>query len=111
MLETITHRIKRWVQPELDRTHALLKQANTQLDHALRENMSLKNRNEELNVQVHRLEADNRDLHHQLDLLRAANKLQAEAIDRMERHQRELQDKYDNMVARVMQLEAKLGIL
>lgn len=103
-------RLKRWAQPELDRTMALLKKANDQLDRTLRENTALKNRNEELHVQVNKLQADNRDLHHELDLLKKANELQGDTIARMERYQKKLQDKYEHMFARVVQLEARLGI-
>jgi hypothetical protein len=57
---------------------------------------------------VTRLEADNLSLHHQLDLLKKANELQGQTIDRMERHQKQLMDKYEHMFARVVQLEARL---
>ena len=108
MRQMILVRLKRWAQPELDRTLVLLKKANEQLERTLHENTILVNRNEELQVKVHRLESDSRDLHHQLDLLRKANELQGTIIDKLERHQRELTDKYEYMLGRVLQLEAKL---
>lgn len=103
-------RLKRWVQPELDRTVALLRKANEQLDRTLAENTQLKNRNDALRVKVNKLEADNRDLHQQLSLLKQAKELQGETIARMERHQKELQEKYEHMFARVVQLETRLNL-
>lgn len=108
MIRIVILRLQRMVQPELDRTLRLLIKANTQLDHALRENTALKERNSSLSVQVNRLEADNKDLHHQIELLRQANELQGVVIARMERHQKELMDKADNLFARVVQLEARI---
>jgi predicted RNase H-like nuclease (RuvC/YqgF family) len=80
----------------------------TQLRHLVKH---LTTHNDELHVQVSSLQTDNRELHQQMALLKQANDLQAEVMARMERQQKELQDKYDNMVARVMNLEAKLGLL
>ena len=100
-------RLKRWVQPELDRTLSLLRQANDQLGRTLKENTQLRMMNDELRSHVTRLEADNLTLHHQLDLLKKANELQGQTIDRMERHQRELIEKCDQLLVRVIQLEAR----
>lgn len=108
-MQWIVIRVKRWVQPELDRTRGLLKKANDQLDHALRDNTELRNRNEALKVQVNRLESDNRDLKEKLGLLQKANELQAETIAKMERRQKELMDKVDHLVGRVITLEARDG--
>ncbi len=109
-MKFIVIRLKRWVQPELDRTVSLLRKANEQLDRTLRENTDLRNRNEALNVKVNGLVADNRDLHQQIALLKNTNELQGETIARMERYQKELQEKYEHMFARVVQLEARLNI-
>lgn len=108
-MQWIVIRVKRWVQPELDRTRGLLKKANDQLDHALRDNTELRNRNEALKVQVNRLESDNRDLKQQLALLQKANELQAETIARMERRQKDLMDRVEHLVARVVRLETEAG--
>lgn len=108
--------MKRWAEPELARTTRLLRTANTQLDSALKENMVLKNRNEELRVHINRLEADNRDLHAQLGRLQAANQLQGEVIARMEQNQKELlarlgqaEVEIRNLKDRVIQLDAEKG--
>lgn len=98
-------------QMALRRMTAALNEARQTIDQLSAKNTELQNRNSALQVDLHRLEADNRDLHQQLKLLQQANALQGESIARMEKYQRELQDKYDNMTARVMQLEAKLGAL
>lgn len=108
MTRIVILRLKRWAQPELDRTLGLLRQANAQLDRTLRENTTLRNRNEELNVQVNRLQADNKELHHQIDLLKQARDMQAQTIERMERSYRELREKHDYLYGRVVQLEARL---
>jgi len=101
--------VMRWVEPQLRRTQRLLTQANTQLDKALKENLHLKNRNEELARHVERLEGDNRDLHRSIDVLRQANKVQSEMMDRMERQQKDLMDRVERLTARVMQLEVERG--
>ena len=101
--------IKRWVQPELDRTRSLLKMANIQLERVLADNMGLTNRNEELNVQVNGLKADNQDLHRQIQLLKQANEMQSNTIDRMEKRQRELMDKVEHLIGRVICLETAAG--
>jgi DNA anti-recombination protein RmuC len=109
MYRLITLRVQRWVQPELDRTVRLLKRANVMLDEALVQNTALKNRNEELSVQGHRLQADNRELHQQLELLKQANEMQARTIERMEKYQQELHTKVENLIARVIRLEVEAG--
>lgn len=96
-------------QLALRRMRSALDEARTTIDELKQTNTKLLNRNSELSVLVHRLEADNRELHQQLALLKQAKEMQAASLDRMEKYQRDLQDKYDNMVARVMQLEAKIG--
>ncbi|MBL8000408.1 MAG: hypothetical protein JNL05_00485 [Flavobacteriales bacterium] len=103
--------LKQWAEPELRRSNRLLKQANDQLDHALRENTTLKNRNEELKRHVERLEIDNRELHNAMDRLREANRLQSETIDRMDKFQRELAGRIEYLVGRVVQLDAERGIV
>ena len=100
-------RVKRWIQPELDRAVALLRKANAQLERTLEENTQLKNRNEQLHVQVNRLMADTKELHHQLEMLRQANTMQGETIAKMEKYQKELMDKYEHMLTRVIMLEAR----
>lgn len=95
----------------LRRMTEALNDARATIDKLKETNTRLQNHNGELSVQVHRLQADNRDLHQQLQLLQQAKEIQAQTLERMERYQRELQDKHDNMVARVMHLEAKLGML
>lgn len=109
MVKHLRNALKRWAEPELNSMRRLLKRAERQLDHALQENSVLKNRNEELNVAVNRLRADNGDLQRQLGLLKQANEMQAETIARMERHQRELQERMEHLLARVVRLEAELG--
>jgi predicted nuclease with TOPRIM domain len=101
--------IMRWVEPQLRRTQRLLTQANVQLDKALKENLHLKNRNEELARHVERLESDNGELHRAIKTLREANKVQVEMMDRMERSQKDLMDRVERLVGRVMQLEVQLG--
>lgn len=108
-MQWIVIQVKRWVQPELDRTRDLLKKANRQLDHALRDNTELRNRNEQLKVQVNRLESDNKDLKHNLALLKQANDMQAETIHRMEKRQKELMDRVYDLVGRVIVLETAAG--
>ncbi len=102
-------RLKRWVQPELDRTLVLLRQANRQLDHALTENIQLKAQNDLLTEQVDRLTVDNRELHRQMALLKQANDMQKVTIERMERYQLELQNRLEHLIARVVQLEVRQG--
>lgn len=102
-------RLKRWAQPELDRTLVLLRQANRQLDHALTENIQLKAQNERLTEQVQRLTIDNQELHRQMALLKQANDMQKATIERMERYQLELQNRLEHLIARVVQLELRLG--
>lgn len=96
-------------QVALRRMKEALDEARATIDELKRNNTDLLNRNEKLNVQVNKLIADNQDLHRQVDLLKQSKELQGESIARMEKYQRELQEKYDNMVARVMHLEAKIG--
>jgi predicted nuclease with TOPRIM domain len=105
----LTLLIKRWVQPELDRTRDLLKKANGQLERVLKDNVGLQNRNEELNVQVNRLKADNQELHRQVELLKQANEMQSNTIDRMEKRQKELMERVESLIARVVNLEVAAG--
>lgn len=109
MLKHIRHVLVRWAEPELNSIRRLLKKAEHQLDHAMQENTMLKNRNEELNVAVNQLRQDNSDLQRQLELLKQANEMQGQTIDRMERHQREMQERMEHLLARVVRLEAELG--
>lgn len=117
MKQWIILRVKTWVQPELDRTRGLLRQANVALDKALRENMNLKNRNEQLNTRVNELESGMRDLRRELDRERETTQMQAEVIARMESAQQRLEqamgkaeEKMAYMTDRIMKLEIDLRI-
>lgn len=105
----ITLLIMRWTEPQLRRTQRFLAQANVQLDKALKENLHLKNRNEELARHVERLEYDNGELHRAIKTLREANKLQGEMMDRMERQQKDLMDRVERLTAQVIRLDVQLG--
>lgn len=116
MRQWIILRIKIWVQPELDRTRGLLRQANIALDKALRENTHLKNRNDELNTKVNGLESDVRDLQRDLEREKQSKSTQQEVIARMEQNQ-ERMDKalakaeamIDSLKERVIKLDAERG--
>ena len=103
--------LRQWAEPELRRSARLLKQANTQLDHALGENLELKNRNEVLKRHVEKLESDNKDLKQAMELLQQANKLQSDTINRMDSFQRELAGRVEYLVGRVIQLDAERGVV
>ena len=72
-------------------------------------NIRLKSRNDELARQLEVLEQDNKDLHRQIDILRRANDHQLEVINRMELNQRTQNERIENLIGRVMELEVRLG--
>jgi predicted nuclease with TOPRIM domain len=68
---------------------------------------TLKQRLELLDIELAEEQKSNRELSARIDVLEATKNAQAQTIDRMERYQRELMEKYEHMFARVVQLEAR----
>jgi hypothetical protein len=102
--------IRCWVEPELKRTTRLLRMANTQLDHALRENIRLADLSAKQAQDIVTLQSDNRELKAHIQRIEAGNTHQLDLIGRMERRLKEMEQKYEYMIGRVMQLQAERGL-
>ncbi|HRH68786.1 MAG TPA: hypothetical protein PLB89_04695 [Flavobacteriales bacterium] len=89
LLERIKLWIKLWVQPELDRTRQLLRQANKQLDHALRENRALKVEKDELEQQIKDMIKSGESMSATIQRLEERDRERLEIMERMEQQQSE----------------------
>jgi chromosome segregation ATPase len=118
MWNWILLRIKRWVQPELERALDTLAQVRRQLDKASAENLQLKNRNEVLSRKVEHLETEVGDLQRALARDEQRTNNQVELIARLEQKQAEMlrtmakaEAMVDALKDRVLKLEAERGNL
>gem|GEM_PF-6948075 len=109
-------KIKRWVQPELDKALRTVAIMRKQLDKASVENLELKNRNEKLSRKVEHLEITVNDLQRALAREEQRTQTQLELIERMEQKQGEMMKtiaRFDAMVdglkGRLIKLEAERG--
>jgi hypothetical protein len=102
--------LRRWAEPELQRTSRLLRQANTQLDHVLRENIRLSDLCDEQNNTLLSLQSDNRELKSHIQRLELGNKHQLEVMAAMERRVKDMELKYEHMMGQVFRLQAESGV-
>lgn len=102
--------LKRWAEPELRKTERLLKVANVQLEHALDENSQLRQEKKELAAELAQLKRDNGALHGELAAVKEAGADMKAVMVRMEARQKELEEKNDRFLTRIIHLESASGI-
>ena len=68
---------------------------------------SLKRSLEEQSIHLAEAQADNQELRQRLAVVEKANEVQNNMLDRMERYQKELQGKCDDLYVRLVKLEAR----
>lgn len=104
-------RVKRWVQPELDRTMNLLKDVRQQLEKTSHENRRLNRENATLRQQVTSLESDVQELRKALRREEEKTATMQDMLARMEQQQQQQMRELNKATAIIESLSDRIYVL